>query len=269
MRKTFLMVLGALALMSSSNAICVEAAVCPRAPGVGKIGVVLMHCKDGEPDKFIDGVASALSRHGYLVVTPEMAWSHQRRYDMSFDQAVDGIDRYVKQLRARGAERIVIAGHSLCANAALRYGAIREHLAGIAMLGPGQSPEWTLGKMVASSLARAQAMVAEGRGDEVATFDDSNQGARISIRAKAKDYVSYFDPHGSAVMSENASHLKPGTPLLFVVGTRDRFYDYYTKAYAIDRAPANPMNRFIVVNSDHHGTPGRSISEFLSWLQCL
>ena len=242
---------------------------CPSAPGGGKIGVVLMHCKDGEPDRFIDGVASALTRHGYLVIAPEMPWSHNRRYDMSFDDAVAGIDRYVGELRARGARRIVIAGHSLGANAALRYGTLRDNLAGIAMLGPGQSPEWTLGKMVAGSVAKARALVASGRGDEVATFDDSNQGARIQVHVTPKIYMNYFDPNGPTVMSKNAAHLRPGTPLLFVVGTRDRFYDYYTKAYAIDRAPSNPMNRFLVVNADHHGTPSRSINEFLDWLQCL
>lgn len=269
MIKTIFKALAAVALTACSTPSSKSPAACPQVARTEKIGVVLMHCKDEEPDKFIDGVASALAREGYLVVTPEMPWSHRRRYDKSYEDALIEIDHCVEDLRARGAKRIVIAGHSLGANAALRYGATRDRVAGIMMLGPGQSPEWTLGKMVATSIEKAKTLVASGHGEEVATFDDSDQGARISVRATAKIYMSYFDPEGAAVMSKNAAQLKPGTPLLFIVGKKDRFYGYYTKAYAVDRAPMNPMNRFLEVSADHRGTPNQSIDAVLDWLHCL
>ncbi|MBX9633773.1 MAG: alpha/beta hydrolase, partial [Magnetospirillum sp.] len=88
-----------------------------------KLGIVLMHGKEGRPDRIIDHLASALSSEGFLVDSPEMCWSKRRIYDKPYAQCLAELDQSVARLKAEGATAIVIAGHSLGGNGALGYGA--------------------------------------------------------------------------------------------------------------------------------------------------
>src|SRR3954466_16237680 len=85
------------------------------------LGIVLLHGKQGSPSGYVRELASALRSKGHLVSTPTMPWAKDRIYDASFDQAMIEIDREVESLRQKGAKFIVVAGHSLGANAALGY----------------------------------------------------------------------------------------------------------------------------------------------------
>src|SRR5215831_19315172 len=76
------------------------------------LGVVYLHGKGGWPGALNGGIVSALKEEGALVATPEMPWSFHRRYDATFDQAMTEIDAAVSNLKASGASRIVIIGHS-------------------------------------------------------------------------------------------------------------------------------------------------------------
>ena len=57
-----------------------------------------------------------------------MPWSFHRRYAATYDQAMTEIDAAVAELKAKGARRIVVIGHSLGANAAIGYAARRRGL---------------------------------------------------------------------------------------------------------------------------------------------
>jgi esterase/lipase len=83
------------------------------------LGVVLMHGKQGQPDRVINGLAEALERAGYPVERPEMCWSRRRIYDLSYTDCFRDIDSAVERLKARGATEIVVAGQSLGGNAAI------------------------------------------------------------------------------------------------------------------------------------------------------
>jgi hypothetical protein len=66
-------------------------------------------------------------------------------------------------------------------------------------------------------------------------------------------------------MPANAARLT--APLLYVAATNDP--TQRGRWYIFDRAPANPLSRYVTVNSDHIGTPAASHQIVLDWLKEL
>jgi pimeloyl-ACP methyl ester carboxylesterase len=229
-------------------------------------GIILLHGKESSPSsRVLQPLVSALVREGFLVSTPEMPWSGRRIYDQSYDAAMEEIDNAVKEIKERGAKKIFIAGHSLGANAALHY-ATRASVDGVLALAPGHVPESAT--YTRTSLAQATRMVQAGKGDERASFDDGNQGRRFTVKTTPKIYLSYMDPLGPAVMPKSAAAIKPGTPLLWVVGTYDPMYQQ-GPLYAFQQAPPHPQSKYVVIKSDHSNTPRDATDEILAWLRTL
>ena len=102
-----------------------------QAQSLAWTGVVLMHGKTGLPGSLLTDLATALRKEGAIVVTPEMPWSRKRIYDASYDQALAQIGALAANLRKRGATKIVIAGQSLGANAAIGYGVRHGDIAAV------------------------------------------------------------------------------------------------------------------------------------------
>ena len=227
------------------------------------IGIVLLHGKTGSPDTVINQLAIALQGAGYLVDTPEMCWSRRRIYDRPFLDCLTEIDSAIGRLKGRGAGRIVVAGMSQGGDAALAYGARRANLAGIIALAPAAAPERQVGLGdIAQNVAQARALVAAGRGDETASFVDRNASGPFSVRTTATIYLSYLDPQGPANMLDSVRKLH--APLLWVAGSAD---SSQTGANAeFNQAPANPLNRFVMVASAHLGTPNAAREAVLAWL---
>jgi len=236
------------------------------APAAGDdLGVVLLHGKAGSPSGYVRELASALQIKGYLVSTPTMPWAQDRIYDASFDEALGEIDREVDSLRQKGAKFVVVAGHSLGANAALGYASSRDGVSGIIALAPAHTPELPgFMKRVGQDVSRARALVAAGKGREKHRFSDVNQGQRLEISATAEVYLSWFDPDGRAVMPRSATSFKARTPLLLVVGGGDQGKDYI-----FDKAPPHPKSRFVIVPADHFAVPSAAIEEVVTWLGSL
>ena len=236
------------------------------APAAGDdLGVVLLHGKGGSPSGYVRELASALQSKGHLVSTPTMPWAQDRIYDASFDEAMQQIDREIDSLRQQGAKFIVVAGHSLGANAALGYASTRDGAGGIIALAPAHTPELPgFIKRVGHDVSRARALVAAGKGKEKHSFSDVNQGQMLEVAATAEVYLSWFDPDGSAVMPRSAAAFKVATPLLLVVGNGDRGKDYI-----FDKAPAHPRSRFVSVPAGHFAVPSAAIEEVITWLDSL
>jgi dienelactone hydrolase len=215
-------------------------------------GIVVMHGKGGKPGS-MSAVSSALTAAGASVVTPAMSWSSGYR---TYSQTLDEVAGHINSLRAKGATRIALVGQSLGANVALGYGAQRGGVAAIVAMAPGHRPEAFIGKS-GESLARAKQAVAAGRGSEVGSYFDTNQGRTFQVQTTAAAYVSFFDPAGPAVMSRNAAALK-GASLLWVIGTGD------AGAQAVARG-----GKTITVSGGHFETPKVSAGEVVAWLQSL
>lgn len=253
LRRSFLLLLLCFALSAPATA----------AP---PLGIVLMHGKAGLPGRGIDGLAAKLEAAGYFVDRPEMCWSRARIYDKSYAGCLVEIDAAVARLRARGASAIVIAGQSLGGAAAIAYGARHAGLKGIIAIAPGHYPERMVhNPTIAASLAQAQAMIAAGNGDDRGNFIDINVGAPISVRARARDYASFFGADSVGVIPANAAKLS--APLLYLAGNADR--TQLGPGYAFAKAPSNPLNRYVTLASGHFDAPDAAAPAILAWLKEL
>lgn len=231
------------------------------------LGLVLMHGKWGSPKSGITPVVEAAREAGYRVESIEMPWSENREYDEDYAEALREVDAAVLRLHEAGARRIVVGGHSLGANASLAYGATRKGLAGVMALAPGHVPG-LLREDYAEDVARARKMVDEGRGDDEDEFDDINQGWHKPIRMRAKTYLSYFDPDGLGSMFRTAAQIRPGTPLLLVIGEGDPLINRAeTQIFGV--APPHPKSRYLEVPSDHFYAPERAVPQIVDWLKGL
>ena len=236
--------------------------------GGDKIGLVLMHGKAGDTS-LVDSLANSLRSAGVVVETPLMPWSLNRIFDRTYDESMSEIDASVERLRAKGAKRIIVGGHSFGANAALGYAARREGIAGVILLSYGHVPSSSFfTEKLASSVARAKAMIHAGKGDNIASFDDINQRRKIVRRVKANIYYSWFAPKGPASDKSNAADLKIGTVVLWVSGHSEGV-SQFGRRLIWNRIHNHPKNRFVVISTDHLSTPRNSVQTVADWLRTL
>jgi pimeloyl-ACP methyl ester carboxylesterase len=234
----------------------------------GKVGTVLLHGKQDKAPYHIGSLAQKLRGAGRLVATPEMPWSRNRIYDASYEDALLEIDKAVEALKKDGARKVLVGGLSLGGNVAVGYASRRDNLVGIIVLAPGHFPELQRPREIfAPSVARAKGMVAAGRGDSTDSFSDFNMGKTFNSRASAKNYLSYFDPDGPAVVPTNATAIRSPIPILWVVGTKDPLTR--PSSYAFDKAPPHPKSKYLVVDASHLETPIAAAEQVLSWLRSL
>ncbi len=244
------------------------------APGVGLrgFGIVYLHGKAGWPGALDGGILSALEEEGALVAKPEMPWSFDRRYAATYDQAMAEIDAVVAGLKAKGARRIVVIGHSLGANAAIGYAARHPDLAGVVALAPGHLPEDDpMRGFVSDGVARAKQLIADGKGDVPQSFPDMAQGIPLIAHATPRVYLSMFDPDGPAVIPKNAAAIgaeRPPVPLLWVVGKLDPI-DRRGPEYAYEAGAKNPKSKYIEVFAGHLTTPLAAHKQVVEWINSL
>jgi pimeloyl-ACP methyl ester carboxylesterase len=246
----------------------VLAALLPGEGGAvadAKVGVVLLHGTLGAPGE-LDDVAKYLTDAGYAVDVPEMCWSKDRHYDKTYLECLTEIDPAVDRLKAKGATAIVVAGFSVAGSAAIAYGARHDGLAGIIGLAPAHQPERLAREPhIAKSLAEATRLNAAGRGNQVFDFANYAVGKTFTTPMKARIYPTFFAASSPGYMPANMPKLK--APLLWVAGTKDK--TQLGPAYAFDKAPKNPLNRYVKVTSDHQGTPMAAEDAVLAWLKDL
>ena len=251
---------------------CVTCA--PGAAAPANVGIVLLHGLDGQSlgSAGTEGGAlvGGLRKAGYRVETPEMCWSSRRIYDHTFTDCFADIDAAIGRLRAQGATQIILGGMSMGGNSALAYATAHPDLLGVMAIAPAHDAA-TLGNIprIAAALAQAQAAVAAGRGDAVQTYPDSNNGRRggpaFSVRTSAQNYVSFIDPAGPANIVGDLPHIS--VPVIWVAGTDDPTQVQSAQDFA--QIPANPLSKYVNVNSGHLGTPDAGASAMIDWVRAL
>ncbi|HEX4410048.1 MAG TPA: alpha/beta hydrolase [Xanthobacteraceae bacterium] len=234
------------------------------------LGVVFLHGKASWAGSFDGGILSSLEGEGAVVAKPEMPWSFHRRYGATFDDAMREVDAAVAGLKAKGARRIVIIGHSLGANAAIGYAARHPDLLGVAALAPGHLPEVDpMRDHVAEAVTEAKQLIAEGKGNVPKSFPDMAQSIPLTTTATPVVYLSYFDPDGPAVIPKNAAAMgAAGVPLLWVAGKLDPI-DRRGPGYAFDFAAKNPKSKYVEVFADHLTTPLMAHRQVIEWINSL
>lgn len=239
-----------------------------QSPNLAGMGIVLLHGKGGAPGAMMEGLEQSLQKAGAIVEGPELPWSHNRIYDATYEQAMAEIDDAVQKLKQRGANRIVIIGHSLGANAAIGYAARRDGLFAVVALAPGHLPEaWALRLRTQGAISKAKEMIAAGKGDVPMSFPDLAQGIPFQVKATPNVYLSMFDPDGPAPIPKNAA-LMPAIPFLWVVGVADPIF-FHGKDYAFELAAKNPKSKYLVIAGAHLTTPFQARGAVVDWLKSL
>lgn len=237
-----------------------------------KIGVLMLHGKNpgGPSDPYFGSLRSKLDGEGMLVAMPDMPWSARRYVDGHWDKAMVEMAEQVKELRGKGATKIVLAGHSMGCPAALSYAARHGDVDAVVLLAPGHVPHFYFTSpnlaVVRKSIEEARAMVAAGEGDKRRDFNDINQGKPLAVRMTAKDFLSYWDPDSDAEMSRMAPRLPAKIPALWVIGNEDPLIRA-GRGYVFDKLPANPKNRYLEVQANHLTTPQVAGHEVVAWIR--
>jgi pimeloyl-ACP methyl ester carboxylesterase len=236
-----------------------------------KIGIVLMHGEQGAPGRLINGLGARLEKAGYLVSRPDMCWSARRSYESDFHACLAVVDDAIVKLRNLGAMRIVVGGFSLGGAAAIAYGAAHPDLLGVFALAPAHDAQ-AMGELpgVRDSLAKAESLVSQGKGDEESNFEDVAIGPSgpylNDIATTPTIYLSFFGAASDANIPKNAAKLT--IPLLWVAGRADP-----TQAggptYAFAKARENSLSRYVAVDGGHNNTPDAAGDAALGWLADL
>ena len=230
-----------------------------------RIGIVIMHGKNGMPGGLVGALAKSLEQQGYLVANLEMAWSNRRTYDVPVSRAEEEVQAALAGLRGKGAGKLFLAGHSL-------GGAFATHLAGrlpvdgIIAIAPGGDVSNRVYRIhVGESLGRARRLVEEGKGAERTELVDYEGGAPYAIPAVPSAYVTWFDPGGALNMSRAARAADPKKPFLWIVPIND--YPGLLKiTLPLYRSlPQHPLTKLYEPEADHRGAPTASIEEIVRW----
>jgi alpha-beta hydrolase superfamily lysophospholipase len=232
-----------------------------------EIGIVIMHGKGGAPTKLVAGLAKALSSSGYQVANLEMPWSGQRNYDKSVKDGVAEVDAALASLRARGARKLFVCGHSLGGLFALYYAGQRR-FDGLILIAPGGDPgsEFFRGKL-GPAVDRARKMIADGKGNERSSFDDfENAKGLFSIETTAASYLSWFDPDGAMNQTAATGAVDAAIPVLYVVPTNDYPGLLRAKDFFFPRMPRNPGTRLYQPSATHTTAPWESREEIMRWI---
>lgn len=237
-----------------------------------KIGVVMLHGKSPGSNRnpnfgVMQGV---LERQGWIVTFPDMPWSRGRYLDGHWDQAMTEIAGHVKNLQGKGANKIVLMGHSMGAPAAMSFAARGGNVNDLVLLAPGHIPRgyytYPSLKPVRDSIDDARARVAAGKGDEKSRFNDINQGRQQTVHTTSTNFLSYFDPESDADMGITAPRIPPNIPVLTVIGENDPLVSF-VRSYFVDKLPPNKKSEFIKVGGGHLDTPRESSSQVVEWIK--
>ncbi len=232
------------------------------------VGVVLLHGKIYGPGKFARELIEDLQAEGAFVVTPEMPWRLKRMYDKNYDGALGLIGKAIEKAKATGAKKIVLAGHSMGANAAIGYAAKHPELYAVIALSPGHLPETKeMVKHTKRGIEKAKAKIAQGRGHERCFFFDRVQGWSVPIRTTPEIYLSYFDPDGPAVMPKNALQMGQ-IPFLYAAGRQDPVFQRGPE-YVFTLAAKHPKCLYVEADAGHTDTPKAVRKDVVNWLKSL
>jgi pimeloyl-ACP methyl ester carboxylesterase len=238
------------------------------APFAGEVGVVLMHGKGGgvKSNSPIGKLAARL-KGDFVIAVPEMSWSRSRNFDGTMEEAFEEIKGVIARLKAQGATKIVVGGHSMGANTALAFATRYPGLAGVLMIAPGHRSD-AYAQQNKNALDRGNAFAGRGETDGRVEIFDKNQGKIIKRYLKVAIAVSWFDLEGLAVMQNSAPKVRTGTPVYWVIGKKDRLHPK-GRDLIYSKTPTHPKSAYVVVSGGHGVAPIRGAGKIASWLGSL
>lgn len=237
-----------------------------QAPA-SEIGVVVMHGKGGNPNAWVIDLARALEAEGFQVANLEMPWSGRRQYDVDMAGAVNEISAALDAMRAKGAKKLFVAGHSQGGLNTLHYG-VQQTVDGLIAIAPGGNHgARDFVTALGGHVSTAKSMIDEGRGSEKAVFADyeGSKGA-YPITTTAAIYFDWFNPAGPHNMWDVVKKVKSGVPVLYVAPTRDYPSLKNQKHSNFSALPSHPLTRLYEPESDHLRAPAAATGEIILWI---
>ena len=234
-----------------------------------EVAVVVMHGKGGSPGRFVNELATTLKDAGFQVANLEMPWSGRRDYDVDMKSADDEITRALDAMRAKGARKVFVAGHSQGGLFAVRYAEMHK-VDGVIPIAPGgQVNARTFVNALGEHVNKAKAMIAEGKGDEKAAFGDY-EGSRgtNTIHTTAAIYQDWFDPE-TGLTSHAYRRVQAGTPVLYVAPTRDYPGLKRIKRTLFEGLPPHPLTRMSEPDSKHLDAPTAAAGDIVAWIKLV
>jgi pimeloyl-ACP methyl ester carboxylesterase len=219
------------------------------------IGVVLVHLRGGWPGEF-DNIVPKLEAAGYPTVAPEMCWSVHRLYAGTVDECQGEIDVTIASLKARGIDRVVLAGHDFGGMDAIYYAGTRPGIAAVIAWGPRANIRATGD----DDLTTAFAMVKAGNGDKRGNFNNGR------MYATANALLSFEGPNSPFADPEGLLR-KVSVPFLWMaanddVGPRD-------PTSRFNAVQKTPLNAIVWSRSDQYSMIDVSIGDVIAWLDKL
>lgn len=237
------------------------------------LGVILLHGKRRtKDDPLLAKLARDLGKSESIVSRPEMAWSQERIYDKTVSEALDEIQYEIHSLRSRGANKIVVAGHSLGGTVAICYAAERGNIDGVIAMAPGHkpdSPHPSIREKIFSEVRRAEQLIASGEGDTRTTFfDPPNDLGDLLVTPKI--FATWWrNEGGQLVAPTNIKRVGTSIPLLYVVGRDDAVNRPIEEVFG--EMSKHHLSNYAEVEAEHQKVPNAEAtrSTVLAWIAQL
>lgn len=232
-----------------------------------RIGVVVMHGKGGSPTKHVADLAAFLKDKGYLVANMEMPWSDRREYDVDVGGAEKEVESALADLRAKGATKVFVAGHSQGGLFAFHF-AGRHAVDGIVAIAPGGNvANATFRENLRESVEQARKLVADGKGGEKERLlDFENSRGTYSVLTMPAVYLSWFHPDGAMNQFNAVKNVNPRVPVLYIAPTGDYPGLRQAKQSVMKALPRHALTRLYEPDSNHLGAPSASGDEIVRWM---
>ena len=228
-----------------------------------ELAIVLLHGKWGMPPA---PLVQQFQEAGYKVVSPEMGWSREMAYSMSYEASLQRVSAEVESLRQQGFKKVVLGGQSFGANGALAYASIYSNVDALLLFAPGHNPDIDRNRNPAK-VDEAKALISSAQPDKLISFKDFNDGSRTQdFSASPQAYLSYFDPDGLASMPKTATNQKKAIPVLVFMGRSD-WVTRQGARYFFDRLPKHPANKYVVSDAEHRQVPQASFPSAIQWVE--
>jgi len=226
-----------------------------------------MHGKGGLPDGLTLELAVFLESRGILVANLEMPWSSRRDYDGDVAAGEKQVADALDGLRARGAAKVFIAGHSQGAVFALHLGG-KLPVDGVIAIAPGGNVgSAVFREKLGGHVQQAATLIAQGKGAERHRFSDYEGSRGVTpLTATAAVYHAWFDPEGAMNQMDAIRRLDARTPVLYIVPTSDYAGLLKVKQPMFDALPRNPLTKLYEPGANHKQAPTASREEIARWI---
>ena len=242
------------------------------------LSLVFLHGKNGAHDSpAMRSFARAFANEGITVYLPSMPWS--RKWNGTAEDAAAAVDALVA-VAAQDGRKVVVGGQSMGAAFSLvwRPGSGPEGpppaVVGKLLTSPGHMldmfpPTAQFWKGVMPSLNKAKALIAAGKGQEMARFEGTNTSGTNLLSENYEMlpvvYASFHDPEVFPSLRKALPQNK--LPVYWGVGSRDPAGG--GKRPSFDRLPATPGNVYSEIDGDHNSIMRDALPAMVKWVKGL